>query len=327
MDNDVFIGIFLLVGLSLIGLYLFWKHSLKKNTEIIDNPESKQDTAELIRKVRKVEIKTKGISTEMFAGEYHTAFKGRGMSFSEVRSYQYGDDIRNIDWNVTARAREPFVKVFEEERELTVMLMIDVSGSSFFGTGEQSRSELITELAAVLAFSAANNNDKVGVLFFSDIPEKFIPPKKGREHILRIIRELLEYKPRHTKTDLKQALRYMNNIIKKRCICFVISDFIGSNYEDAVKIVARRHDLIGIRMEDALETTMPNMGILNVTNMETGKHFWVDTADKNMQKTYAEKQAFYAHYFQNSFSKAGANTILIRNDYTKELLKFFKRRG
>ena len=242
-----------------------------------------RDTAELLKKVRKVEIKTRGLSKQIFSGEYHSAFKGRGMSFSEVRSYQYGDDVRNIDWNVTARTGEAHIKVFEEERELTVILLIDVSKSSFFGTGDQMKNDMITELCAVLSFSAINNNDKVGVLFFSDQIEKFIPPKKGKTHILRIIRELLDFEPVGKETNIGMALEYFNNVIKKRCICFVLSDFIADGYDTALRIAARRHDLIGMHIYDPTEKQLPNLGLIRVVDAETGKLHYLDTSSAKVR--------------------------------------------
>ncbi len=227
------------------------------------------ETTELLKKVRKIEIKTRGLSNQIFSGEYHTAFKGRGMAFSEVREYMPGDDIRTIDWNVTARFNSPYVKVFEEEREMTVMLIVDMSGSKDFGTKEKMKRELITELCAVLSFSAIQNNDKIGVIFFSDQIELFIPPKKGKSHILRIIRELIEFTPEHKKTNISQALKYLNNVIKKRSIAFLISDFMDTNYEDALKIANRKHDVVGIRIYDKRENELPDIGLIKVQDAET----------------------------------------------------------
>lgn len=287
------------------------------------------ETSELLRKVRKIEIKTKGLSKHIFSGEYHSAFKGRGMSFSEVRSYQFGDDVRNIDWNVTARTGDPHVKVFEEERELTVMLLVDLSKSSFFGTVNQFKSELITEMCALLAFSAINNNDKVGVLFFTSEIEKFIPPKKGRQHILRIIRELIDFQPKHTKTDIGKALEYFNNIIKKRSICFLLSDFLTENYEAPLRIAARRHDLIGVRLLDPKEENLPNIGLIRAVDAETGKLNWVDTSSKKVRAAYEDwfnkKQA----YFKTMFIKSGADIMDIKTNepYLNVLHNFFKKRS
>ena len=246
------------------------------------------ETTELLKKVRKIEIKTRGISQELFSGEYHSAFKGRGMSFSEVREYQMGDEIRTIDWNVTARFNHPYVKVFEEEREFTVMLLVDVSGSENFGTRKQLKQDMITELCAVLAFSDIQNNDKIGVIFFTDKIEKFIPPKKGKSHILRIIRELIEFKPKSTKTNITQALRYFTNVIKKKSIAFVISDFMDVGFTDALKIASRKHDLVALRIYDKREKELPNMGLIKVQDPETGKMIWLDTSSKKIRNKYYE---------------------------------------
>ncbi len=235
------------------------------------------ETTELLKRVRRIEIKTKGLSKQIFSGEYHSAFKGRGMSFSEVRGYQYGDDVRNIDWNVTARSGEPYVKVFEEERELTVMLLVDISKSSFFGTVKQPKNELITEICAVLAFSAAQNNDKVGLLLFSDRVEKFLPPKKGRGHVLRIIRELLDTRPQGSGTDIGMALTYFTNMVKKRSICFLVSDYLATGYERPLRLAARRHDLVGLHLYDPREKELPAVGLLRATDAESGKTQWIDT--------------------------------------------------
>ncbi len=287
------------------------------------------ETSELIKKVRKIEIKTKGLSKHIFSGEYQSAFKGRGMSFSEVRSYQYGDDVRNIDWNVTARTGEPFIKVFEEERELTVMLLVDVSPSSYFGTVNQLKSELITELSAVLAFSAINNNDKVGIIFFSDKIEKFIPPKKGKQHILRIIRELINFEPEGTTTEIAKVLEYLNNLIKKKSICFLLSDFFSENYETALRIAARRHDIIGIHLFDPKEEQLPNVGLIRSIDSESGEERWIDTSLSSVRDAYHKWFADHRNYFKSAFAKSGADTISIRTDlpYVTELLKFFKKRG
>lgn len=287
------------------------------------------ETAELLKKVRKIEIKTKGLSRHIFSGEYHSAFKGRGMSFSEVRSYQYGDDVRNIDWNVTARTGEPHIKVFEEERELTVILLIDVSRSAFFGTGEQMKNDMITELCAVLSFSAINNNDKVGVLFFSDQVEKFIPPKKGKQHILRIIRELLDFQPVSKHTNIGMALEYFNNVVKKRCICFMLSDFIADGYDTALRIAARRHDVIGMHIFDPKEQELPDVGLIRVVDAETGQLKYLDTSSekvRNAQKNWFDKNR---SYFKNAFAKSGADLISLPTDipYTSQLLNFFKKRS
>ncbi len=286
------------------------------------------ETSELLKKVRKIEIKTKGLSNHIFSGEYQTAFKGRGMSFSEVREYQYGDDVRTIDWNVTARFDKPYIKVFEEERELTVMLLVDVSGSSLFGTEGQFKSEVITELCAVLSFSAIQNNDKVGVIFFSDIVEKFIPPKKGRSHILRIIRELIEIKPSNTKTDIGSALQYLNNVIKKKAITFVMSDFISDNFENQLRLVKRKHDIVGIRIYDPKEVELPNIGLARVKDAETGESFWIDTSVKRVRDEYAKWQAENLEQSSTAFLKSGCDMFSIptNGSYVKELMKFFKKR-
>lgn len=287
------------------------------------------DTAELLKKVRKIEIKTKGLSSHIFSGEYHSTFKGRGMSFSEVREYQYGDDVRNIDWNVTARTNIPHVKIFEEERELTVMLLIDVSGSSFFGTVNQMKNEILTEICAVLAFSAINNNDKVGVLFFSDRVERFIPPKKGKSHILRIIRELIDFKPEGKGTDLTLALEYFNNVLKKRSICFVLSDFMTQGYEDALRIIARRHDLVGIHLSDLREAELPNVGLVQMRDAESGNVSWVDTGSRRVREDFKQNFIDNFEYFKKIFSRSGADFVNIRTDesYVNALLKFFRKRA
>jgi uncharacterized protein (DUF58 family) len=287
------------------------------------------ETSELLKKVRKIEIKTKGLSKQLFSGEYHSAFKGRGMSFSEVRAYQYGDDVRNIDWNVTARTGEPYVKIFEEERELTVMLLVDMSRSSFFGTVNQLKSELITEICAVLAFSAINNNDKVGVIFFSDQIEKFIPPKKGRQHILRIIRELINFQPRGAKTDLGVALRFFNNVIKKRSICFILSDFIARDYEAPLRVAARKHDIVGLNLIDPRDETLPDVGLIRALDAESGKVGWIDTSSRKVRKHYARAGMEQYAYFRSVFLKSGADMVVVRTDepYVQALLKFFQKRG
>lgn len=283
---------------------------------------------ELLKKVRKIEIKTKSLTQHIFSGEYHSAFKGRGMSFSEVRNYQFGDDIRNIDWNVTARYNEPFIKVFEEERELTVMLLIDVSPSSYFGTAKQMKNETIIELCAILAFSAITNNDKVGVILFSDQIEGFIPPKKGRKHILRIIRELLNIEPKGTGTDLEGALQYFNNVSKKRSIAFILSDFITKDFKDALRIAARKHDITGIQVYDPREETLPPVGLIRAKDPETGEQTWVDTSNKKTRTIYEEWFRDHREKARNLFLKTGSDLLHIRTDepYVNALLKFFKRR-
>lgn len=287
------------------------------------------ETSELLKKVRKIEIKTKGLSKHIFSGEYHSAFKGRGMSFSEVRNYQYGDDIRNIDWNVTARTGEPHVKIFEEERELTVMLLIDVSKSAYFGTVNQLKNEVLIEICAVLAFSAINNNDKVGVIFFTDRVEKFIPPKKGRQHILRIIRELLDFEPQGSSTNIGTTLDYFNNVIKKRSICFILSDFLAQGYNDPIRIAARRHDIIGVHLFDKRETELPNVGLIRATDAETGQMQWIDTSSKKVRQKYSSWFEDNFAYFKTTFVRSGASTVSIQTDesYVNALLKFFQKRS
>ena len=286
------------------------------------------DTNELLKKVRKIEIKTKGLSKQMFSGEYHSAFKGRGMSFSEVRGYQYGDDVRSIDWNVTARTNTPHVKIFEEERELTVMLLIDVSQSAYFGTVNQLKQGIITEISAVLSFSAIQNNDKVGVILFTDKIEKFIPPKKGRSHILRIIRELIDFQPVSTGTDLGQALRYFTNVIKKRCISFVLSDFMTRGYESPLRIASRRHDIIGVHLYDPMEQNLPDVGLIRAKDAETGELAWLDTSSPQLRTKYALWFKENYGYFKNTFSRSGTDFISIRTDhnYVTALHNFFQRR-
>ena len=287
------------------------------------------DTAELLKKVRKIEIKTKGLSKHIFSGEYHSAFKGRGMSFSEVRNYIFGDDVRNIDWNVTARTNDTAVKVFEEERELTVMLLIDVSASALYGTEGQFKSEMITEIAAVIAFSATTNNDKVGAILFSDKIEKYIPPKKGKTTILRIIRELISHDRQSTGTDLKLALEYLTNIQKKRAIVFCLSDYITSGYETALNIVSRKHDIVGIHIYDKSERELPNAGLIRMKDAETGAERIIDTSVKKVRENYAQWFENHENTFKNSFNKSGSDVLSIQTDedYVKSLLKFFKKRG
>ena len=257
------------------------------------------ETSELLKKVRKIEIKTRGLSKQIFSGEYHSTFKGRGMSFSEARDYQFGDDVRNIDWNVTARTGDPHVKIFEEERELTVMLLIDVSQSSYFGTVNQFKQGIITEIAAVLSFSAIQNNDKVGVLFFSDQIEKFIPPKKGKPHILRIIRELINFQPEGKGTNLALALEYFNNLVKKRSICFILSDFMTMGYENPLRIAGRRHDIIGVHLFDPKEQEIPNVGLIRALDAETGELVWLDTGSKAVRTHYRNR---FDENFEYNFS-------------------------
>ena len=288
------------------------------------------ETSELLKRVRKIEIKTRGLSKNIFAGEYHSAFKGRGMTFSEVREYQYGDDIRNIDWNGTARHNRPYVKIFEEERELTVMLMIDVSASRNFGTISKLKKNQITEIAAVLAFSAIQNNDKIGVIFFSDKIEKFIPPKKGRTHILHIIRELIDFYPEDKQTDIEQALEYMTNSIKKRCTCFVISDFIDEHdFAHALAIANRKHDVVALRVYDPRENQLPPVGMMYLRDAETGEQMWVDTSDKKLREAY-EKYAFVREKELDAiFKRSGVDVANIRSDedYVRALITLFKKRA
>lgn len=287
------------------------------------------ETAELLKKVRKIEIKTKGLSNQIFSGEYHSAFKGRGMAFSEVREYAPGDDIRTIDWNVTARMGETYVKVFEEERELSVMLLVDVSASGKFGTQKQFKQDLITELCAVIAFSASQNNDKIGVIFFSDKIEKFIPPKKGKSHILRIIRELINIEPQQTGTNIELALRYLNNVIKKKSITFLISDFQDTHhYADAMKIANRKHDLVALRIHDQHETTLPDVGLIKLKDNETGKLMWVDTSDKNFRKQFETNRLKFEAQLKDTFNKSGVDftTIHTHEGYVKPLMNLFKKR-
>ena len=287
------------------------------------------ETADLLKKVRKIEIKTRGLSSQIFSGEYHSAFKGRGMAFSEVREYMPGDDIRSIDWNVTARFNTPFVKVFEEERELSVMLLVDVSASGAFGTNKQLKQELITELCAVVAFSASQNNDKIGVIFFSDKIEKFITPKKGKSHILRIIRELIEFKPENKKTDLQVALKYLTNVIKKRSVVFLISDFIAeSSYRDALKIANKKHDLVALRIIDQREMELPDVGLLKLHDNESGEHLWVDTSDPKFRKKYAVNRLKFEESLNDLFTKCGvdATSIYTHQSYIQPLMNLFKNR-
>ena len=287
------------------------------------------DTKELLKKVRKIEIKTRRLSDHIFGGEYHSTFKGRGMTFSEVRQYQYGDDVRNIDWNVTARYQEPFIKVFEEERELTMMLMVDVSGSELFGTETQFKNEIITEIAATLAFSATQNNDKIGLILFSDEVELYIPPKKGRSHVLRIIRELIEFHPKSKQTNIVEALKFLSNVMKKRAIVFVLSDFITEDYKQTLKIVAGKHDVTGIRVYDKHEESIPNLGMVQMQDEESGELLLVNTASKKVRLNYGKFYRDKVNYYKDSFAKSGAGVIDCRVDesYVKKLLGYFKRRG
>ncbi len=293
-----------------------------------------ENSNDILRQVRKIEIKTRGLSNEIFAGQYHSAFKGRGMAFSEVREYRVGDDVRDIDWNVTARSRSPHVKVYEEERELTMMLLVDVSGSRLFGSTSKLKKNLITEIAAVLAFSATENNDKVGCIFFSDRVEKFIPPKKGRAHILMIIRELIEFTPQATGTDVGEALHYLTNVLKKRSTAFVLSDFMDCEgtervrFEDPLKIASGKHDLVGIRIYDRREESLPDVGILELQDAETGEKVWVDTSSASTRKAYADHWTKTNTLIDHALSRARVDNVRIATDedYVKSLMKLFKRR-
>ncbi|WP_256004391.1 DUF58 domain-containing protein [Pedobacter deserti] len=287
------------------------------------------DTKELLKKVRKIEIKTRGLSNQIFSGEYHSAFKGRGMAFNEVREYQSGDEIRTIDWNVTARFNHPYVKVFNEEREMTVMLLVDVSGSKNFGTQNQQKQELATELCAVLAFSAIQNNDKVGVLFFSDRVEKFIPPKKGRTHILMIIRELINFKPEAKGTDLAMALRYFTGAIKKRSTAFLISDFMSASFENELKIANKKHDLVALRLFDLHEENFPDLGLIPMQDEETGEVAWVNTSDKKVRQAFKAAALERNGRLENVFKRSGVDFARIgtHESYVKPLMALFKKRG
>jgi uncharacterized protein (DUF58 family) len=286
------------------------------------------EAIDLLKRVRKIEIKTRGLSRQVFAGEYHSAFKGRGIAFSEVREYHYGDDIRSIDWNVTARFNHPYVKVFEEERELTVMLLIDVSGSRDFGTVKMMKKSLITEISAVLAFSAIHNNDKIGVLLFSDRVEKFIPPKKGRRHILRIIRELINYEPLSKSTDITESLRFLTNAIKKRCTAFILSDFMDGNFEEAIRIANNKHDVVALRIYDPRESEIPSMGLVRLRDAESGELKWVDTSRTKTRQQYASWWSEMVDRSRHIFTKCGIDAVAIATDqdYVKPLIKLFKMR-
>jgi uncharacterized protein (DUF58 family) len=287
------------------------------------------ETVELLKKVRKIEIKTRGLSNQVFTGNYHSAFKGRGMSFSEVREYQYGDDVRSIDWNVTARFSHPYVKVFEEERELTVMLLVDISKSGMFGTIEKTKRDLMAEIAAVLAFSASTNNDKVGVLFFSDCVEKFIPPKKGKSHILRIIRELLEIEPKGKGTDITLALRFFNNMMKKRSIAFLMSDFMAPPFHDALNIAGKKHDIIGLHIHDRRDAAIPDIGLVQVKDAESGKLTWIDTSNKSVRNTYGKWYKEQLDRNKNAFMQSGSEiaSISTTDAYWRILMNLFSQRG
>ncbi|SHI43080.1 DUF58 domain-containing protein [Flavobacterium terrae] len=287
------------------------------------------ETKDLLKKVRKIEIKTRRLSDHIFSGEYHTSFKGRGMTFSEVRQYQFGDDVRAIDWNVTARYNEPYVKVFEEERELTMMLMVDISGSESFGTKSQLKSEIVTEIAATLAFSATQNNDKIGLILFSDQIELYIPPKKGKSHVLRIIRELIEFSPKSNKTNISQALQFLSATQKKKAIVFMISDFIADDdYEKTLKIASKKHDITGVRVYDIREEKMINVGLVAMQDAETGTTKWINTGSKSVRLQYEKYYTDKVNYFKEIFSKCGSGTVNTRVDesYVMKLLGYFKSR-
>jgi uncharacterized protein (DUF58 family) len=287
------------------------------------------NTTELLKKVRKIEIKTRGLSKHLFTGTYHSAFKGRGMSFSEVRQYQFGDDVRAIDWNVTARTGDPYIKIFEEERELSVVFVVDISGSALFGMRQPTKQAFLTELCAVLAFSAVDNNDKVGILFFSDKVEAFIRPEKGRQHTLRIIRELLQIQPAGRGTNLRGALEYLNRILKKRSVCFILSDFMDKGYHDALRIAARRHDCIGIHCWDLRERDLPDVGLLQTLDPETGQNSWLDTTDPVLRRAYTRRFDDNFQHTTATFRQAQSDLLSLRTDlpYVKPLLQFFEKRS
>lgn len=288
------------------------------------------ETSDLLKKVRQIEIKSRGLSKNIFAGQYHSAFKGRGMAFAEVREYQYGDDIRDIDWNVTARHNKPYIKVFEEEREMTVMLLVDVSGSRDFGTRCELKKEMITEISATLAFSAIQNNDKIGVIFFSDKIEKFIPPQKGKKHILYIIRELIGFEAKSTKTDINLVLRYMTNAIKKRATSFLISDFIDKqNFKDALSIANKKHDMVAVQVYDKRETELPNVGLIKMKDAETQQECWVDSSSSKVRSTYKQWWLENQQKAEDAFAKSRVDAVSVATDedYVKALLKLFKKRN
>jgi len=286
------------------------------------------EATELLKKVRRIEIKTRGLTRQIFAGEYHSAFKGRGIAFSEVREYQYGDDIRSIDWNVTARFNHPYVRVYEEERELTVMLLIDVSGSGNFGTTVNFKRDIMTEVSAVLSFSAIYNNDKIGVIFFTDRVEKFIPPQKGRKHILRIIRELLDFRPESNNTSLTEPLRYLTNAIKKRCTAFILSDFIAPDYYEALRIAASKHDVVALKVTDPLEKMLPDVGLIKVADAETGEEKWIDTSSRQNRRAYGEWWKNHLEATRNNFRRCGVDytELTTGRDYVKPLMQLFESR-
>jgi uncharacterized protein (DUF58 family) len=286
------------------------------------------ETTELLKKVRKIEIRSRGLTRQIFAGEYHSAFRGRGMAFSEVREYQFGDDIRNIDWNVTARLGHPYVKIFEEERELTVMLLVDVSRSGDFGTAASTKRELMTEIAAVLAYSVIANNDKVGLMLFSDRVEKYIPPKKGRAHMLRIIREMLSYEPSGSGTSLSEPLRYLTNVIRKRCTAFILSDFMAPPFTESLRIASGKHDVVALRISDRREREMPDIGFVKIADPETGKEDWIDTSSSRIRREYAERWKRHDETVSNTFVNCGVDvaTVTTGADYIKPLISLFKHR-
>ena len=288
------------------------------------------ETTELLKRVRQIEINTRGLSSNIFAGQYHSAFKGRGMAFSEVREYQYGDDVRDIDWNVTARFDKPFVKVFEEERELTVMLLVDVSNSLDFGTSKQMKKDMVTEIAATIAFSAIQNNDKIGVIFFSDRIEKFIPPKKGRKHILYIIRELLDFKPESSRTNLQCAIEYLTNVLKKRCTAFMLSDFIDDNdFKNALTVANRKHDVVAVQVYDKRMEELPDVGLMLVRDAETGHEEWIDTSSKSLRKTHHDWWVERQKKLNDTFNLCNVDSVSVRTDqdYVRALLNLFAKRN
>ncbi|TXC76177.1 DUF58 domain-containing protein [Luteibaculum oceani] len=290
----------------------------------------KESTSEILKKVRRIELKTRGLSNQIFSGQYHSAFKGRGMAFSEVREYMPGDEIRTIDWNVTARFNQPYVKIFEEERELTVILVVDVSASDNFGSKEKLKKNLITELCAVLSFSAIQNNDKIGVIFFSDKVEKFIPPKKGKSHILRIIRELIEFEPESKGTNISEALTFLNNAIKKRAIAFLISDFMDDHpFKDGLRLANQRHDLVALQIKDEREESLPNVGLLPVVNPETGEWQWMDSSSKKVRNAYKQEAARWNESLHKLFKKTGVDFVSLypNRSYVAPLINLFKKRS
>lgn len=321
--------ILIIVGCLLLAVIALLLWRFRQPKQALDTAAKQADAGDKRAALRRIEIKTRKLSNQVFSGSYHSAFKGRGMSFSEVREYQYGDDIRQIDWNVTARLRTPFIKVFEEERELTVMLLIDVSRSGFFGTKGSFKNHIMAEIGGVLAFSAITNNDKVGVIFFSDHIEKFIPPKKGKSHILRIINDIYDFQPQGKGTDIGEALKLFNNVMKKKCITFLMSDFISEKpYREALNIAARKHDLIGIHLYDQREKSLPDVGLIHTTDAESGKEIWLNTSNKSLRETYSKSFIQHLKDTKDLFGKSGAELATIRTDenYTIALMNMFKRR-